>query len=113
VLRWPDVNEVKKAFEKWAQKAVSRIPAIRKIGYMGSYVRGDWGVGSDLDVVVVIDAKTNGDRESIQVSRLSRRSIPVPVDLQVFEKSRWDRLMQENSRFARTLRRECVFVFQR
>jgi len=27
-----------------------------RIGYFGSYARGDWGVGSDLDLLVIVTA---------------------------------------------------------
>jgi len=42
----------------WAQHLAREHPAIRRIGYLGSYARGDWGVGSDLDVIVIVDDAT-------------------------------------------------------
>jgi predicted nucleotidyltransferase len=36
------------------QKALDEHDAVVRIGYFGSYARGDWGVGSDLDVIAVV-----------------------------------------------------------
>jgi hypothetical protein len=42
----------------WAQHLAREHPAIRRIGYLGLYARGDWGVGSDLDVIAIVDDAT-------------------------------------------------------
>jgi hypothetical protein len=31
---------------------------ILQIGYFGSYARGDWGVGSDLDLIVIVESSS-------------------------------------------------------
>ena len=55
VLRWvPEEEEVIKAFKDWAKKVCLKRRDVVKIGFFGSYARGDWGVGSDLDVIVVL-----------------------------------------------------------
>lgn len=51
VLIWPRRDEVLQA---WATKARAETPALLQVGYFGSYGRGDWGVGSDLDVVLIL-----------------------------------------------------------
>jgi predicted nucleotidyltransferase len=30
-------------------------PEVVRVGYFGSYARGDWGVGSDLDLIIIVD----------------------------------------------------------
>jgi predicted nucleotidyltransferase len=49
VLKWPDREIVDKAVKEWACKIRQGRPDIVNIGYFGSYARGEWGVGSDLD----------------------------------------------------------------
>ncbi|MBC7338043.1 MAG: nucleotidyltransferase domain-containing protein, partial [Clostridia bacterium] len=58
VLRWPSKDEVEKAFRKWARKQKERHPDILRIGYFGSYARTSWGVGSDLDIIVVVSTSS-------------------------------------------------------
>src|SRR2546427_9393722 len=53
VVVWPDRAAVESALRLWAEEA-ARIPELVRVGYFGSYARGDWGVGSDLDVVLVV-----------------------------------------------------------
>jgi predicted nucleotidyltransferase len=56
-------------------------PELRALGYFGSYARGDWGVGSDLDIVAVV-ATTDVpfDRRALH---WDLSTLPVPVDLLV------------------------------
>ena len=55
VLRWPDKREVDQAVRRWSERAVASRPDILRVGYFGSYARGDWGVGSDLDLVIIVE----------------------------------------------------------
>ena len=49
VLRWPDSQTVDQAVRRWAEKVVRQRQHVVRIGYFGSYARGDWGVGSDTE----------------------------------------------------------------
>ena len=55
VMRWPDARVVDKGVRGWAQEAIRQHEGVLWLGYFGSYARGDWGPGSDLDLVVVIE----------------------------------------------------------
>ena len=48
VLKWPNKKSVDFAVRSWAEKISEERNDVQKIGYFGSYARGDWGVGSDL-----------------------------------------------------------------
>ena len=48
VLKWPDRQSVDRAVRRWAENVVQQRQDVVRIGYFGSYARGDWGVGSDL-----------------------------------------------------------------
>src|SRR3989454_5851604 len=54
VVVWPDRAAVESALCLWAEEAARIRPELVRVGYFGSYARGDWGVGSDLDVVLVV-----------------------------------------------------------
>lgn len=79
VLVWPSPAEVIPAVVDWARSLARRRPEIERIGYFGSYARGSWGVGSDVDLVVVVTTSEE---------RFERRSLPydaskLPVDADV------------------------------
>jgi len=54
VLKWPDRQTVEAALRRWAAKVCREHPRILGLGYFGSYARGDWGVGSDLHIVIIL-----------------------------------------------------------
>ena len=108
VLKWPDKQAVDQAVRAWAQLLASEHPEIIGIAYFGSYARGDWGVGSDLDVVVII---RNSNRPFEERSReYDAQKLPVPTDLVVYTLEEWRNLDQEQP-FYRRLRKEAVWVY--
>ena len=54
VLKWPDAQTVDKAVRRWAEDIHQNRKDVLRIGYFGSYARGDWGVGSDLDLIIIL-----------------------------------------------------------
>lgn len=104
VIRWPSKAEVSSAVAGWAQQLVSSRPDILKIAVIGSYARRDWGVGSDLDLILVIkESSESFERRSLA---FDASEFPVPVDLMVYTESEWRKLADESSRFYLTVMRE-------
>jgi len=106
VLKWPDKSEVVNALRAWATRVRRSCPSILHVGYIGSYAREDWGVGSDLDVIVVV--KESSDKAGVLSSDM--KAIPVPVDLRVFSLAEWEGILRGATRFSRVLREEGSFV---
>ena len=110
VFKWPDRSEVDRSVRGWAQEAVNRREGIIKLGYFGSYARGDWGVGSDLDLVVIVDhAAEPFERRSLT---WDLSPLPVPAELLVYTSAEWQSLRKEGGRFARTLEEETIWVYE-
>lgn len=59
ILKWPDAAAARDAVGIWAADIARRCPEVRSVGFFGSYARGDWGVGSDVDLLVVVDEVTD------------------------------------------------------
>ena len=79
VLKWPDRTTADTAVRAWAVEAARRYPGLIRAGYFGSYARGDWGVGSDLDLVVVVrEAAEPFERRALG---WDLSSLPVPAEL--------------------------------
>lgn len=107
VLRWPDATRVDRAVRRWAQRAVATRSDVLQVGYFGSYARGDWGPGSDLDVIVIVQ----GSPEPFQAraARWDATELPVPADVLVYTKDEWLALQQ--TRFHQAVIREAVWVY--
>jgi predicted nucleotidyltransferase len=86
------------------------IAEITRVGYFGSYARGDWGVGSDLDLVIIVErAEEPFERRA---ARWDTTELPVPVELLVYTQAEWEGLAQR-SRFYQTVMREAIWVYVR
>lgn len=109
VLRWPDAARVRGAAQRWADRLARERPEVVAVGYFGSYARGDWGPGSDLDVVVLCTACA--EPFGLRGARYDATELPVPADVLVYTLEEWRRL--EGSRFRATLEREAAWLVQR
>jgi len=79
VLRWPDRESVLREVRAWAERERGRHPELTRLGYFGSYARGDAGVGSDLDLVAVVRV-SDGTFERRGIRR-DPGGLPVPAEI--------------------------------
>jgi len=111
ILKWPDAQTVDRAIRRWADEIGQRREDVQRIGYFGSYARGDWGVGSDLDVVIVVrsleEPKELLDRRAAD---WDITKFPVPVDVLIYTEEEWRALTQQGC-FAGTVLKEVIWVF--
>ncbi len=79
------------------------------LGYFGSYARGDAGVGSDLDLIAIVDqAAEPFERRSL---RWDLNALPVPAELIVYTQNEWKRLQKQRTRFARMLKSQVIWIY--
>ncbi len=108
VFTWPDAHTVDAAVRRWAQHVVARHAGVLRVGYFGSYARGDWGVGSDLDLVVVVElSDLPAERRAAQ---WDITELPVPADILIYTQAEWQAL-DPKDRLPRVLARETVWVY--
>lgn len=109
VLKWPDRETVHASLAEWSAALAEDRPVVNRVGYLGSYARGEWGVGSDLDVVIVVACSSLpfADRPT----EWDTLALPVPVDLRVYTEAELSGLAAVSPRMAKTLERETVWVY--
>lgn len=108
VLRWPDAQTVDQALRHWVEKVVRQRNDVLQIGYVGSYARGDWGVGSDLDLVIILESSQQPfERRSVE---WDTTELPVPADLLVYTQEEWQSFSRER-RFYQMLLQEAVWIY--
>ncbi len=110
VLKWPNRETVDRAVRIWAERVARERPEVLRIGYFGSYARGDWGVGSDLDLIVIVR------RSDLPFERRAvdwdTSPLPVPTDLLIYTQEEWEAL-DRGGRFYQTLLQETIWVYER
>lgn len=105
VLKWPNAQTVDHAIRDWANRIAQTHPGVQRIGYFGSYARGDWGVGSDLDVLVIVDQTPMPfERRAVE---WDTTELPVPTDVLVYTLEEWHKLQ---NKFRQTVEREIIWV---
>jgi hypothetical protein len=109
VLRWPDAQTVDQAVRRWATEVAQQRPHVVRIGYFGSYARGDAGVGSDLDLIIIL-ARSEAPFER-RATHWDVTSLPVPAEVLVYTKEEWQTL-QERGRFYQTVMQEAIWVYE-
>lgn len=110
VLRWPKRAEVDAAVRSWATGQPELHPELLRLGYFGSYARGDWGVGSDVDLVAVV---ARSERPWLERGLdWNTLPLPVPADLLVYTQREWDDALVRGEPFVRTAAREAVWVYE-
>ena len=111
VLKWPSQKTVDWAVRSWTVEQVEERSEIIRLGYFGSYARDDWGVGSDLDLIAVV----NETSEPFERRSLSwdLNSLPVPAEIIVYSLTEWENLKKKDTKFARTLKSEAIWTFKR
>ena len=104
VRRWPAAAEVLEQAERWAALQRSAHPDLMAVGVFGSYGRGTAGVGSDLDLLLILQRCDEPIWERLR--RGDTRSLPLACDLLVYRLAEWRSLPQWNPRLAQALRND-------
>ena len=108
VLTWPDAREVDQAVRRWVERVVAAHPEVVQVGYFGSYARGDWGVGSDLDLLII--AGRSDEPFERRAARWDATELPVPSDVLVYTEDEW-RDLRQRGRFYERVMQEAIWVY--
>jgi hypothetical protein len=104
VLRWPSAEQVLEQAERWAERQHHLNPELLAVGVFGSYGRGDAGVGSDLDLVLILRECSEPIWQRLR--HWQTGSLPLACDLLVYSLREWQTLPQWNPRLAAVLRQD-------
>jgi predicted nucleotidyltransferase len=110
VLKWPDATAVDRAVRAWAVELAGQRRDLLGIAYFGSYARGDWGVGSDLDLVVIV--KQSVEPFWMRPLGLDLGALPVPAEALIYTADEWRAMARERGRFFRTVEQEAVWIYR-
>lgn len=106
VTRWPSRAETFESFKAWAKEQFRRRADITRIGCFGSIVKGTWGVGSDIDIIIVL--AESGTPPLRRAAQWDTTPLPVPADLVVLTEE--EARDSHSPRFKHVLERETAWV---
>ena len=109
VRKWPGRSEVLESFRRWACALIQGRQDIVRIGCFGSLVNGTWGVGSDIDIVIILRDSTLPPLE--RAAQWDTTALPVPADVVVL--TRQESREIASRRFRSVIENEVVWVEQR
>ncbi len=107
VFRWPDAGTVGEAVRLWAREVAARHQGMVRVGYFGSYARGDWGMGSDVDIVILLES--SGLPFERRPAAFDATGLPVSADVLVYTVDEWAAM--QSTRLYRTVENEAVWVY--
>ena len=109
VLKWPRRDEVKKALLQWVNTKLATYPEIIRLGYFGSFARDNWGVGSDLDLIAIIqDSAIAFERRPLT---WNLDMLPVPADILIYTRKEWQDMLKKGGRFVDMIEKEAVWIW--
>lgn len=110
VIRWPRKKEVEKSLDEWTEKLTKKRGGVIRVGYFGSYARGNWGVGSDLDLIILLEESDEPfERRGVD---FDTSEIPVPAELLVYTREEWEKMKEEEETFYKKVSEQIVWVYQ-
>jgi uncharacterized protein len=108
VLKWPRREEVEKALLQWLKKRMTTAPEIIKLGYFGSFAKGNWGVGSDLDLIAIIEDSTIAFERRPLTWNFDM--LPVPTDILIYTKKEWQDMRDKGGKFVDMIEKEAIWL---
>lgn len=109
VLKWPDRHAVDEGLAAWVAREGPRHRGLLHLGLFGSYARGDAGVGSDIDLIAILEeSSVPAGQRACDWDLLS---LPLPAEILVYTREEWELLQHQGGRFASTLRREARWLW--
>jgi predicted nucleotidyltransferase len=106
VFKWPDRETVLTAAREWAAELCQRDPTVERVLCIGSYARGDWGVGSDIDVIVLVSDTDLSWPE--RYAKYYPDGLPVQADVWVYTRAEWQSLATRSPHLWKRLQREML-----
>lgn len=118
LLRWPEPEVVFQAVERWAEQQAQRYSSLQSVAVYGSYGRGEAGVGSDLDLLL-IDAEAQGPQSS-RYRQWPFETLPLGCDALVLTPLELEQLLAASegddpakAAMARAMQRDCRWIWER
>jgi predicted nucleotidyltransferase len=103
-----DRADVLRELRNWSRRVYRRDPRITRIGLFGSYATGNYGPGSDLDILIIVDSSEE-TRWFLRSAAIDVRGLSIGADIFVYTVEETARL-EKNSLWFQSIMREIVWL---
>ena len=103
--------EVEAALRRWAGTVGPQRAEILRVGYFGSYARGDYTPSSDLDVVILLS--TSDSRLLDRVLEYQPEGVPVACEVFPYTTDEVDQMRSEGRGWWHEIEAHAVWVWTR
>ena len=93
-VRYAEPETIRKAVRDYARNIRDDHPEVRSIRWFGSWVSGDAGVGSDVDLCIIVDKSDKSRRD--RMMDFLPLVFPVGIDLFIYTPPEFDALRAEH-----------------
>lgn len=111
VIKWPPRREVEKSLIQLSNRLTRERDDVIRIGYFGSYAKGNWGVGSDLDVIIILEESDEPFER--RGAHFDTSAIPVSTELLVYTREEWKKMKRQNVSFYGSVSDEIIWLDQK
>ena len=96
------LDRVLQAARTWAEQLGRNHPEVLRVGYFGSYARGDYVPGSDLDVLIEL-SQSRTPRQADRAAEYRPDSFPVGTDVFAYTSAELADLRAAGTAFVKTI----------
>ncbi|HUV08019.1 MAG TPA: nucleotidyltransferase domain-containing protein [Spirochaetia bacterium] len=83
----------------------------KKIMLFGSYARGDFHSGSDLDLCIIADSELDWFERNLAFKRKIHSEIP-HIEAHIYTQAEWDKMLQEERPLALQILKEGKILYE-
>lgn len=111
LLRWPEPEQILNQVRLWAAQVAAEHPGLQRVALFGSYGRGDAGVGSDLDLLLIDTGSSGPQHQRLLAWPLAE--LPLSCDALVLTPTEHAELLASGSAMAAALQRDSRWLWHR
>lgn len=113
VIKWPNKTQVMEAAKKWVTVQAELHPDLIQLGVFGSYATNTWGVGSDLDLLAVVDDFVVAVPFEQRGIAWRTEDLPIPAEIIVYTQSELKNRLAKQDKFAKEVIEQVEWIFKR
>jgi len=107
-MKWPSKDQVRNDIRQWLDTELKRHPEAIAVIASGSFIGEHWGVGSDLDLIIIVNE--SGTPFVKRAIAWDTSSISVPTDTLIYTVDEWRKMREKSYRLVLEAEKKGVWL---